>query len=180
MTTAAHAPIASLYRDHHRWLHAWLLRRLDNECDAADLAHDTFLRLLKVHTMPVFHSTGEARAYLRTTASRLCINLWQRQEVERSWQETLAALPPDHYPSAERQAIILQALEEVAAMLRSLPPRVAKAFLLAEVSQMTDAEVAARLKISERTVRNYVAQAMLACLKLQARDTVQQLSRMPT
>jgi hypothetical protein len=51
-------------------------------------------------------------------------------------------------------------------MLRKLPPKVAKAFVLAEACRMSDAEVAARLKVSERTVRNYVAQATLAALRL--------------
>lgn len=35
---------------------------------------------------------------------------------------------------------------------------------------MTDDEVAARLGVSSRMVRKYVAQAMLGCLQLRARD----------
>lgn len=38
--------IEGLYTDHYGWLKAWLRRRLDNSFDAADLAHDTFFRLL--------------------------------------------------------------------------------------------------------------------------------------
>ncbi|MCW5618761.1 MAG: hypothetical protein KIS65_06080 [Nitrosomonas sp.] len=34
-----------LYTDHHSWLYSWLRRKLGNACDAADLAHDTLLRL---------------------------------------------------------------------------------------------------------------------------------------
>lgn len=176
MSPAAFA-LEHFYSEHHRWLKTWLVRRLGNECDAADLAQDTFVRVLFGGSRPVFHSLGQTRAYLRTTAGRLCINLWQRQEIERAWQETLAALPADHYPSAERQALVLEALEEVSSMLRTLAPKVAKAFLLAEACQMTNEEVAKKLGVSERTVRTYIAQAMLACLKLQARETAQALNR---
>ena len=38
--------VQTLYSEHHGWLQGWLQRKLGNRCDAADLAHDTFLRLL--------------------------------------------------------------------------------------------------------------------------------------
>jgi RNA polymerase sigma-70 factor (ECF subfamily) len=50
---------------------------------AADLAHDTFVRLLTGRTERCFTHPAEARAYLKTTAQNLCINLWRRQEIER-------------------------------------------------------------------------------------------------
>lgn len=162
--------VETLYCDHHGWLQGWLRRRLDNTTDAADLAQDTFVRLITSRTEWRFDSLAEARAYLRTTAQNLCVNLWRRQEIERAWRETLAMTPEASYPSAERQAMVLQALDEIGAMLNSLSPRAAQAFVLAEVCEMTDAEVARELGVSDRTVRKYVAQAMLGCLSLRARD----------
>ena len=41
-----HRELGRLYRDHHGWLRGWLLRRLNVPAEAADLAQDTFLRLL--------------------------------------------------------------------------------------------------------------------------------------
>ncbi|WP_066737312.1 sigma factor [Cupriavidus sp. D384] len=38
--------IESLYCDHHSWLKGWLHRRLGSAEQAADLAQDTFVRLL--------------------------------------------------------------------------------------------------------------------------------------
>ena len=38
--------VASLYSDNHGWIQQWLARRLGNVHDAAELAHDVFLRLL--------------------------------------------------------------------------------------------------------------------------------------
>ncbi|MFT4063990.1 sigma-70 family RNA polymerase sigma factor [Paraburkholderia sp.] len=165
----------TLYHDHHRWLFDWLRRRLGNAADAADLAHDTFVRLMVRATAPEVHSFAEARAYLRTSAQNLCINLWHRQEIERAWLETLAAWPEPAYPSAERQAIVLEALAEVSAMLYALPEKAAQAFLLAVAFQMTDDEVGARLGVSGRMVRKYVAKAMFSCLQLHARDTAEAL-----
>ena len=62
-----------LYSDHHDWLQGWLRRRLGSAADAADLAHDAFLRLLT--TPRHFGSAPEARTYLRTMANGLCIDL---------------------------------------------------------------------------------------------------------
>lgn len=109
-----------------------------------------------------------ARAWLRATAKNLCITLWRRQEIERAWLETLAARPEQYAPSAERQAIVLQALQEISELLHRLPAGTVRAFMLAHVCQMTDAAVALELGISERMVRKHVARAMLACLKLNA------------
>lgn len=165
----------TLYCDHHGWLQKWLYRRLGNACDAADLAHDTFLRLIGGRSQPRFCSMVDARAYLRTTAHNLCINQWRRQEIERAWLETLATTDRSHYPSAERQAMVLEALQEIGAMLDSLAPKAARAFMLAVVCQMTDDEVGAELGVSGRMVRKYVAQAMLGCLSLRARGTAEEL-----
>lgn len=162
----------TLYCDHHGWLQGWLRRRLGNAADAADLAQDTFVRLITSRTERRFDSTGEARAYLRTTAQNLCINMWRRQEIERAWLDTLAMTPEASYPSAERQAMVLQALQEIGGMLETLSPKAARAFVLAVVCEMTDAEVAGELGVSDRMVRKYVAQAMLGCLSLRARDTM--------
>ncbi len=169
----------ALYTSHHGWLYGWLRYRLGNASEAADLAHDTFVRLLASRNHPCFGSVPEARAYLRTTAKNLCINLWHRQEIERAWLDTLAAAPQDHCPSAERQAMVLQALEEVGAMLRQLSPKASRAFLLAVVCDMTDDEVGAELGVSGRMVRKYVAQAMLGCLTLHARQTAAELRQEP-
>lgn len=173
--SSSHAEIAALYVDHHSWLRGWLRRRLGSAAEAADLAHDTFLRLLTGRTERCFGSVGEARAYLRTTAQNLCINLWRRQEIERAWMDMLAATPQASYPSAERQAIVLQALEEIGRMLQALSPKAARAFTLAVVCEMTDDEVGAELGVSGRMVRKYVAQAMLGCLVLSARQTATEL-----
>ncbi|GGB99127.1 ECF sigma factor FemI [Oxalicibacterium flavum] len=156
-----------LYSDHHDWLQGWLRRRLGNAADAADLAHDAFVRLL---TAPKrFDSPPEARVYLRTMASGLCVDLWRRRQIEQAWLDTLAAQPEALAPSAEQQAIVLDALHEIDTMLRQLPPKAASAFVMAVGCDMSDKEVAAELGVSTRMVRKYVAQAMLHCLLLEAR-----------
>lgn len=164
-------PLNALYIDHHRWLQDWLRHRLRNAADAADLMHDTFERLLK--RPQIFDSSEEARAWLCTVASGLCIDLWRRREVERAWLDALAAQPQGHAPSAEQQAAVLQALREIDAMLHQLPPKCARAFILAGACGMTHQEVAREVGVSTRMVGHYVSRAMLHCMQLEARKLAQ-------
>lgn len=163
----ARSEFESLYCDHHRWLQSWLHRRLGSAADAADLAHDAFLRLIQIPRH--FGSAPEARSYLRSMANGMCVDLWRRRSIEQAWLDTLAAQPEAVAPSAEHQAIVLEALREIDAMLRTLPPKVARAFVMAVAGDMTHKAVAQALNVSTRTVTTYVAQAMMHCLQLEAR-----------
>jgi DNA-directed RNA polymerase specialized sigma24 family protein len=52
-----------LYREHQGWLFGWLRGKLGNSGDAADIAHDTFVRLwvgLRADAIPTLR---EPRAY---------------------------------------------------------------------------------------------------------------------
>jgi len=171
--------IDTLYADHHVWLRAWLQRRLGNAADAADLAHEAFLRLILKPASRGFGSPLEARAYLRAMAQGMCVNLWRRREIEQAWLDTLAAQPRGYAPSAERQAIVLEALQEVAELLQSLSAKAAQAFLMSAVCGMTAADVAGELGVSSRMVRKYVAQAMLRCMQAQAVHTAAALRHAP-
>jgi RNA polymerase sigma-70 factor (ECF subfamily) len=154
-------------------LQRWLHRRLGNTSDAADLAHDAFLRLMQ--TPRSFDSAPEARGYLRAMANGLCVDLWRRRSIEQAWLDTLAARSEAVAPSAEHQAIVLEALQEIDAMLRNLPPKAARAFVMAVAGEMTHKEVARALGVSTRTVATYITQAMLHCLHLEARLVVAEL-----
>jgi hypothetical protein len=53
-------------------------------------------------------------------ANGLCVDLWRRRGIEQAWHEALATRPESEVPSVEDQSIMLQALHEVDAMLRTL------------------------------------------------------------
>ncbi|OZI51150.1 sigma-70 family RNA polymerase sigma factor [Bordetella genomosp. 4] len=160
--------VARLYGDHHGWLVGWLRRRLGNTADAAELAHDVFVRLLVKPRQ--FDGAPQARGYLRAMADGMCVDLWRRRSLEQAWLEVLAQEPEPTAPSAERQAIVLEALQEIDAMLQDLSPKAANAFVMAMACGMTDREIATALGVSSRMVRKYVAKAMLNCMLLEARD----------
>ncbi len=75
---AVHQEVHTLYRDHHSWLQGWLRKKLGNAFDAADLAQDTFLRVLTARDKGRDADLREPRAYLTTVAGRVLLNHYRR------------------------------------------------------------------------------------------------------
>lgn len=152
----------TLYAEHHDWLQAWLRKRLGCLFTAQDLAQDTFLRL--VVRPREFDGGQHPRAYLTTIAKGLVVDHWRRAEIERVWVAAMLERPDATQPSAEHQAIVVETLIEVDRILASLADKPRQAFLLAQLHELTYAEIGAQLGVSERMVKKYMAQAMLHCL----------------
>ncbi|MGI4814629.1 MAG: sigma factor [Janthinobacterium lividum] len=77
MPTVPPAPpdaVHTLYADHHAWLQRWLRRKLGCAFEAADLAHDVYVRLLVSRRLPLAH---ESRAYLTQIAKGLVVDLFR-------------------------------------------------------------------------------------------------------
>ncbi|MBB3102134.1 sigma-70 family RNA polymerase sigma factor [Azomonas macrocytogenes] len=157
----------ALYREHHTWLQRWLRSRLDNSADAADLAQDTFIRILLHRNR---YEIQAPRALLRSIASGLMVDRWRRAELERAWQESLLHLAPHETPSPETREMALQLLERIASLLDGLRPRVRQAFLLAQCEGLTHPQIAERMGISLRSVERYVGEALFHCYQLRYAD----------
>lgn len=155
-----HREIASLYVDHRGWLHGWLRKRLGNAHQAADLAQDTFMRLL-TREEPV--AAREPRAFLTTVAQRVLFNHYRRQQLEQAYLEALAHAPQAMALSPEARAILLETLDAIDRLLDGLPAPVRRAFLLAQLDGLKQAEIAALLGVSLTTVKRYLVQAGMQC-----------------
>jgi RNA polymerase sigma factor (sigma-70 family) len=153
-------PLDTLYSDHHGWLHGWLRRKMGNAFDAADVTHDTFLRILVSGVIP---PVEKSRAHLTQIAKGLAIDLYRRRQLEAAYLDALALLPEDLALSAEERLEILQTLLQIDAMLDTLPAHVRQAFLLSQLDGLTYHEIAVRLSVSVSAVRKYMLQAAQAC-----------------
>lgn len=155
--------VQALYCTHHSWLNIWLRSRLGNAADAADLAQDTFVRLLQ---KPERFELKAPRAFLRTIARGLVIDHWRREEIERAYLESIAHLPEALAPSAEARALVLESLEDISRLLEGLKPKVRQAFLLAQCDGLTHKQIAMHMGVSLRSVERYVAEALYHCYVL--------------
>jgi len=143
----------ALYSDHHGWLQGWLRRRVGHAGDAADLAHDTFLRILLTGRTP---EAEQSRAHLTQVAKGLVIDLHRRRLVEAAYLDALSHLPQAQTPSAEQRALIIEDLLLVDRVLGALPAKVRQAFLLSQLDGLTYSQIAQTLGISFATVRKYM------------------------
>ncbi|WP_222130025.1 sigma-70 family RNA polymerase sigma factor [Bordetella genomosp. 13] len=149
--------IEALYNAHHGWLHGWLRGRMGNSFDAADLAQDTFVKLL-ANEEPL--SIREPRALLTTIAKRVVANFYRRRKVEEAYLAALALLPEPEVPSPETRALLLETLFEIDRRLSQLKMAARKAFLMHQVEGMTQVEIAQALDVSVATVQRYLERAV--------------------
>ncbi|MFJ5183908.1 sigma-70 family RNA polymerase sigma factor [Pseudomonas fulva] len=153
--------VQNLYSAHHGWLHTWLRHRLGNAADAADVAQDTFMRLLQRRE---HLQIQQPRAFLRTVARGLIIDHWRREELHKAYLEALA--PEANTPDVETRELLLELLERIAKMLDGLKPKVRTAFLLAQCEGLRHQEIAQQMGVSVRTVERYIADALYHCYLL--------------
>lgn len=153
-----------LYRAHQPWLRNWLRGRLGCSEVAADLAQDTFVRLLSRRETQELQVLREPRAFLRVVAGGLLIDYFRRRSLEQAYAEALANLPESLAMSPEDREILLQTLDRLDALLDLLPAPVRKAFLLSQLHGLTYGAIAQVMDVSERTVKRYMQRGFSQCI----------------
>ena len=167
MTESSAHLLHTLYSDHHGWLHGWLRRKLGDGHDAADLAQDTFVRLIgSAEAQRNASAIREPRSFLATIAQRVMVDHFRRRSLERAYCEALAAMPEPAEVSPETRALVFETLVEIDAMLDRLGGKAKRAFLLSQLEGFTYAQIAFELGVSVSSVKKYMAKAMEHCLLL--------------
>lgn len=161
-TPAQHA-LHSLYDEHHGWLKGWLRKRLGCSEHAADLAQDTFVRVMLQRK---YDGLREPRAYLSSIARGLMIDGFRRRALEQAYLETLAAAPEVLAISEQERLIIIETLVDIDQLLDGLGSRTREVFLLAQLDGLSYVEIARRLQVSVNTVKKHAVRALTHCLLL--------------
>jgi len=152
--------VDDVYQEHHRWLLNWLRRKLGCPHHAADLAHDTFVRLI---IKPRQDSIRQPRAYLTTIAHGLLVDHFRRKELEQAYLEIIVNLPASDVPSPEDRFLLLETLLQIDILLDGLPIKARSAFLMSRLDGLIHSEIAKLLGISLSSVEKYIAMALRHC-----------------
>ncbi|MDQ4625365.1 sigma-70 family RNA polymerase sigma factor [Janthinobacterium lividum] len=171
MSTVSPVPtshLSTLYSEHHGWLYGWLRGKLGNRAEAADLAQDTFVRLLGKREVTPLTPLREPRGYLATIARGLLIDRYRRQALEQAYLDALAQQAEATTISAETHAIIIETLLAIDRLLDRLGPRTRAIFLLAQIEELSYVDISRRLGISLPTVKKHLVRAYTECLMLAA------------
>jgi RNA polymerase sigma-70 factor (ECF subfamily) len=153
--------LARLFVEHNRDLVRFLQTRLESRQEAEEVAQESYARLLGLDQPDVL---GFLRAYLFKTAAHLAIDRLRHRATRRSAGPRLeASYGLSDTPTPEDIAASEQEASLVSRYLAELPPNCQQAFLLYRVQELSPAEVAAEMRISERMVRYYVVRAISHC-----------------
>jgi RNA polymerase sigma factor (sigma-70 family) len=153
--------VEALYHEHHGWLVRLLRRKLGNVDNAADLAQDTFARILSGgEAIP---AVREPRAYLTTIASRLTAQYFRRLDLERAYLAALAAQPEDTVPCPETRMLVIEALTAVSMVLDALPARTREIFLLSQLDGLTYPQISTRMGVTVNVVQKAMGRAYAHC-----------------
>lgn len=153
--------VESLYTDHHHWLKSWLRRQLYCSERAADLAHDTFVRVISARNAS---QIVEPRVYLATIARRVMVDYFRRATLERAYLDALATMPEPIHISVEERAVMIETLCEIDAMLDALGEKTRQVFLKSQLDGMTYPEIAVQMNLSVSAIKKYMARAIEHCL----------------
>lgn len=153
----------ALYSQYNGWLKRWLYQRLGNASDAADLAQDTFVRVL---TSRNTETIREPRSYLSSIARALMIDGFRHRAIEDAYLQALAARPEPLEVSPELRLSIIQTLTAIDQCLDGLGERTRAIFLAVQLEGQSYVAVAAQLQVSVTTVKKHMIRAMTQCLLL--------------
>jgi RNA polymerase sigma-70 factor (sigma-E family) len=153
---SADLAVVELYSQHYRALVRLAALLVRDTQTAEEVVQDSFVAMHGGWQR--LRDAEKALAYLRqAVVNRSRSVLRHRTVVDKNLQKA----PPD-MPSAEHGALVLLERHAVVAALRDLPDRQREAIVLRYYADLSEAEIAAAMKISRGAVKSHTARGMSA------------------
>lgn len=152
--------IDGLYREHQSWLYGWLCRKMSNQSDAADLAQDTFVKIMYRYNDYYYH---EPRALLTTIAKSLMSNHYRRKKIEQAYLNALGTTEWEQSIDLEDHMLLVETLCELCDIIDSMPSRQKQIFILSQLEGLSYPQIADQLDISIATIKRDLTKAMAIC-----------------
>lgn len=150
---------------YHRELLNFLTRQVNDRETAADLAQESYARVLTLQHAG--QQVLDVRALLYRVARNLVIDQHRRTEVRS--HDDLDTLPEGMHPSApehlqpEEALAAQQVIRAYVSTIEALPPRCREAFVMHVFDELGHGQIAARMNISVSMVEKHVVRGMVAC-----------------
>lgn len=117
---------------------------MHNTCDAADIAHDKFVRIPGSRDAAQIRGANDS---LATLARGLGIDRYRRRAIEVAGLETLAKRPEAMVISESDKALIIEALVAVNQEWVGLGLRARRSFMLSQIEGLTYQQIALELSV---------------------------------
>jgi RNA polymerase sigma factor (sigma-70 family) len=167
--------LETLARRYHTELLRVLTARLRSEQDAADLAQEAYVRLLRYQGKC---SGDDLRRMLFRIAHNLLTDHWRWRRLRGV--DTLVSLDEllevdSGQPGLDRQLAGEQQLARLEELILKMPGKRRTVFVLSRIHGLTNVEIAARCGISAKTVEKHIAIALAECRAEVGDDDLQTL-----
>ncbi|MBS0579009.1 MAG: RNA polymerase sigma factor [Proteobacteria bacterium] len=161
--------VERLFTEHRGALQAFFQRRLRGKSDAADLAQEVYLRMLRIRDQTAIR---DPVLYLYTVANNL-VKEHAVLDRRRGTRVDIEDEPPEEQlgvlPGFDGELDLAQRGARLQAVLRQLSPKCQAAVLLRFTHELSYREVASKLGVSPQMARKYVTQALTHCRRRMAR-----------
>lgn len=140
------------------------LTRRAGRAAAEDVLQDVWLNLRERSDPETWR---EPRAVLFTTAANLATDVGRRRATAEKYlsAQAINENAPCPRPDPEAQADATDDLERLHAALMELPQACRDAFLLNRLEALTHVEIAARLRVSTKSVQRYIERTLRHCAR---------------
>lgn len=149
---------------HHSSLISFLRRRLRRPEDAADVAQETYIRMMRYEGSREIQSASSMMFRIATNVANDLERSDQARHIGGQCSVDDVELVSD-CPSAERELAAQQDLDILVEAVKHLPPKCQQVFLLSRVQQMTYPQIAVHCGISVKMVEKHISHALAICLK---------------
>jgi RNA polymerase sigma factor (sigma-70 family) len=152
--------LTQLFEEHNAMLLHLLRAKLHSDQEARDVAQEAYVRMLQLDRLG---TVSYLRAYLFRTALNIATDRLRMSGVRRTAHRDPLFVALVDEVSPERAVTATDELRAVQRAIETLPPKIREAFELHNFAELELSEVAAQMGLSERSVRNYIADALVCC-----------------
>ena len=160
--------VGRLFAEHRAALQSFFRRRIRAKADAADLAQEVYVRMLRIRDLGAIRSPV---SYLYTVANNLVKEhavLDRRQASSVDIDEAPARVQLETLPAFDGDLDATQRVARLGVVLKQLRPKCRAAVELRFTHELTYREIAIHLGVSPQMAKKYVTQALGHCRRRMA------------
>jgi RNA polymerase sigma factor (sigma-70 family) len=160
--------VERLFADHRGALRTFFLRRIRAKADAADLAQEVYVRMLRVNDQNAIRNPVH---YLYTVAHNLVKEhavLERRQAGRIDIDEAPAHEQLETLPAFDGELDAAQRVLRLGSVLQQLRPKCRAALELRFTHELSYREIAVHLGVSAQMAKKYVSQGLSHCRRRMA------------
>ncbi|WP_367866926.1 RNA polymerase sigma factor [Pedobacter sp. WC2423] len=150
---------AEIYHRYKEFLFVFAYKKTNSEEEAKDLIHELFLTLWEKRTEIVI--TKELSAYLFWTLRNKIFDSFRHKTVTQKYIDSFSNYLIEHEADTDYLVRHNDLSKFIESEISALPAKMRQAFELSRKSNLTRKQIAAKLNLSEETVKSHIRRALL-------------------